>query len=200
MSPRRYRMTARAAAVAQTRSRIIEAAKALHTERGVVATGWDDVAERAGVSAATVYRHFPSLAELVPACARSVFDLIKPPTMAEAEVQFAGLERPAERLERLVRESCHCYAAGEGWLHAAQRERDFVPELSAALEVIEGTLRVLVVAAAGRPLAAGNHGVLFVLCDFPFWKSLIDAGLAGQEAEDTIVRLVRAEAARMGLD
>lgn len=192
-------MSTRADAVAQTRVRIVDAAKAVHAERGVLASNWEDIAERAGMSTATVYRHFPSLAELIPACARSVFDLIQPPTLAEAGVQFAALPQAGDRFDRLVRESCHCYQPGADWLHAAHRERDFVPELGAALEVIQGTLRVLVTAAAGRELEPADHGELFVLCDFPLWKSLLDAGLPGPTVEDTLVQLVRAEAARIGL-
>lgn len=192
-------MTARAQAVAGTRAQVVEAAKSLHAERGVMATSWEEIAARAGVSTATVYRHFPSLAELVPACARSVFDVIRPPTVEQASAQFAALSGAADRLERLVRESCHCYARGEDWLHAAHRERDFVPELSAALKVIEDTLRVLLVAAAGRRLTRAEHGLLFVLSDFPLWKSLIDARLPARAAEDVIVRMVRTEAARLGL-
>lgn len=166
----------------------------------MLATNWEDIAERAGVSTATVYRHFPSLSELIPACARSVFDVIQPPSIEEASATFSSLGRAADRLERLVRDSCHCYSQGEGWLHAAQRESDLVPELSAALAVIEGTLHVLVDAAAGRRLGKADHAVLFVLSDFPFWKSLIDAGLTRRTTVDTIVRLVCAETARIGLD
>jgi AcrR family transcriptional regulator len=157
-------------------------------------------AERADVSTATGYRHFLSLAELVPACARSGFDIIRPPSVEEAGATFALIDRASDRLEHLVRESCHCYRRGEGWLHTAHRERDFVPELDGSLRVIEETLRALVAAAAGRRLSRPDPAVLFVLCDFPFWKSLVDAGLGYRVVETAIVRLVRAEAARMGLD
>jgi AcrR family transcriptional regulator len=199
MSPRRYRMGARADTVTRTREAIIAAARDLHSERGLAATGWDDIAERAGVSTATVYRHFPSLAELVPACARTVFDIIKPPTVAEASATFATLRTPADRFEQLVRYSCHCYEAGAPWLHAAHRERDFVPELDQALRVIEDTLAVLVTAAAGRRLARDDHRVMFALCDFPSWWSFTQSGLAPSAVEDLVVRLVRTEVDRIGL-
>lgn len=200
MSPRRYRMLARAGAVEQTRGRIIEAAKELHAARGVQATSWDEIAERAGVSTATAYRHFPSLAELIPACARSVFDIIHPPAVEDARIQFAALPTTADRLERLVRESHACYRRGEAWLHAAYRERDFVRELDDALQVIERTLAVLIDAAAGRRLLRALRAELFVLCNFPFWKSLVDYGVPYRGAEELVVRLVRDEAERAQLD
>lgn len=190
MSPRKYQMISRAEAVAATRARIVEAAKALHAERGVGATSWEEIARRAGVSLATVYRHFPSLAELVPACARSVFDVIRPPTLEEASVRFAAIRDPRERLAHLVRRSVHCYALGEAWLHAAFRERDFFPELDAALQVIQGTLHVLIRAAVSRRLSKAEHALLFTLSDFPFFKSLVDAGLDRRAVERAILQLV----------
>lgn len=200
MSPRAYTMTSRADAVARTRESIIRAARELHAEHGFAATGWDDIAREAGVSTATVYRHFPSLATLVPACARTVFDIIQPPTLDQAAGTFAELRTAAERFDQLVRYSCHCYLAGTDWLHAAHRERDFVPELDQALDVIEDSLRVLVTAAAGRPLDDHDHRLLYVLCDFPIWWSLMDSGLPAADTEDTLVRLVLAEVDRIGLD
>jgi AcrR family transcriptional regulator len=190
MSPRKYNMSARADAKAATRSRIVDAAKALHAELGVRATSWEQIAERAGVALATVYRHFPTLAELVHACARSVFDIIRPPTLEEANVKFATLADPSERLASLVSRTMGCYLLGEGWLHAAYRERDWVPELDAALQIIQGTMHMLVRAAAGRRLGKLEHGVLHTLCDFPFYKSLLDAGLDRRAAEREIIRLV----------
>ena len=200
MSPRRYRMGARAQTINRTRQAIVEAARTLHGERGLAATGWDDIAERAGVSTATVYRHFPSVAELIPACARTVFDIIKPPTVEEASATFASLDSAGDRFERLIRYSCHCYEAGAAWLHAAHRERDFVPELDEALRVIEDSLGVLVTAAAGRRLTRNDHRVLFVLCDFPAWWSFTQSGLGSALVADLLVRLVRNEVDRIGLD
>lgn len=193
-------MTSRAEGVARTRDAIIRAARDLHAERGLTATSWDDIAAAAGVSTATVYRHFPSLAELVPACARTVFDIIQPPTLEQAAGTFAALDLASERFEQLVRFSCHCYIAGSDWLRAAHRERDFSPELDQALDVIEDSLRVLVTAAAGCDLPDGDHQTLFVLCDFPIWWSLVDAGHDTESAEATLVRLVLADVDRLGLD
>lgn len=200
MSPRRYRMRARADAVAHTRDAIVAAARELHAERGLAATSWEDIAERAGVSTATVYRHFPSTSELVPACARTVFDLIQPPTLEQASATFGALDQAADRFDQLVRYSCHCYTAGAGWLHAAHRERDFSGELDAALCIIEESLRVLVTAAAGRRLPKADHAVLFVLCDFPLWWSLTVTGLSARAVEEALARLARAEVDRIGLD
>lgn len=193
-------MTNRAAAVEETKAAIVRAARDLHAEAGLTATSWEQIGERAGVSTATVYRHFPSLAELVPACARTVFDIIRPPTLEQASATFATLDRAADRFERLVRYSCHCYEAGSDWLHAAHRERDFIPELDVALDVIEDSLRVLVTAAAGTELEPDDRDVLFVLNDFPIWWSLVDTGLPHDRTADTLVRLVRAEVDRLGLD
>lgn len=200
MSPRQYNMGARAAAVAETRAAIVLAARELHAERGLVATSWDDIAERAGVSTATVYRHFPSLAELVPACAQTVFDLIQPLTPEQAAGAFASAERAADRFEHIARSSAHCYRAGADWLHAAHRERDFVPELEAAMGVIEDSLRQLVTTAAGRRLTKADHALLFVVCDFPLWWSLISSGLSDRATEEAMVRLVLKEVEHIGLD
>ena len=193
-------MGARAEAAAKTRAAIIQAARQLHAERGLVATSWDDIADRAGVSKATVYRHFPSLAELVPACAQTVFALIQPLTPEQAAGAFASMDRAADRFEHIARSSAHCYQAGADWLHAAHRERDFVPELETAMGVIEDSLRQLITTAAGRRLTKAEHAELFVLCDFPFWWSLNSSGLSDRATEEAMVRLVHAEVDRIGLN
>ncbi len=104
---------------------------------------------------------------------------------------FPARASSADRLEHLVRASCECYGKGRDWLHAAHRERDFVPELDGALRVLDESLMVLVEAAAGRELSRVELRSLFALCDFPFWWSLTAAGLTDTEVEGEIVRLVR---------
>jgi AcrR family transcriptional regulator len=181
-------MGARADAVAETKTRIIAAAMQLHAKHGVQATRWEEIAERAGVSVATMYRHFPSLKELVPACARTVFDLIAPLTVDEAMAKYAKLSDPSERLSFLVRANVACYGRGEEWLHAAYRERDFIPELDGALLIIQDSVRALVEAAVKRRLGKVEAATLFTLLDFPFYKSLRSAGLDPRAAEKAITR------------
>ncbi len=64
---RRYTMTARAEAVEQTRTRILEAAMSLAETRPVSAITLDAVAAAAGVSVQTLLRRFDSRAGLIDA-------------------------------------------------------------------------------------------------------------------------------------
>ena len=75
--------------------------------KGVVSPAagrWPDIAERAGVSLATLYRHFPTLEELVTACGRLTMELTEPPTPERAAEAFSGARTREERIERLVAE------------------------------------------------------------------------------------------------
>src|SRR3954468_18888239 len=98
MSPRKYDMGKRAAAAEATRRRIVDAAHQLHVEQGVAATSWDDIAERAGVGVGTVYRHFPSLDELGPACGAVVSEVIALPAADAIAAAFDGADDPVETL------------------------------------------------------------------------------------------------------
>ena len=191
--PRRYQMATRERAVQETRQRIIDAAISLHAQRGVIATNWEEIAEGAGVSTATVYRHFPSLGELVPACARTAFEAgASLPTPAQAAAAFAGLTRPAPRIERLIRESCRCYELGAGWLAAARRDAKSVPALDRAVRLQDRVLGVLIQTALGDAFVdAQTMSVIKALIDFPFWKALTDAGVAAEKVPRVINDLVR---------
>jgi AcrR family transcriptional regulator len=80
-SARRYRQKVRAEHQAGTRQRIIEAAVALHLERGPAQTSINAVAERAGVNRVTVYRHFPDTRTLLEACSAHARRLNPPPDL-----------------------------------------------------------------------------------------------------------------------
>ena len=185
-------MEGRARSVARTREQIVAATTTLHAERGVLATSWEEIADAAGVSPATVYRHFPSLVELIPACAKAVFDVARPPTIDGARGRFAGLDAPLERFEVLVRDSCHCFADGEAWLHAARRERDLIPAIDEVVRVQDEALEVLVAACLGdRRVSANAARLLFVFCNFPFWKQLADRGMPRRVIPATVMDMVR---------
>ncbi len=186
--PRKYRMAVREARVEQTRQRIVEAAKSLHAEQGILGTSHEEIARRAGVSQATVYRHFPTLDDLIPACARSIH-VLQPATPALAASIYHGLEHPAERLERLIRGTCACYERDGAWLHAARREGDLIPSLRVIVRQQRDTLRALVRAALEGIASERTENVLVALLDVPFWRSLRDAGLSAEEAVEQIVEL-----------
>jgi AcrR family transcriptional regulator len=193
-------MGARGSAVADTRSRIVEAAMQLHSERGAAATSWDDIAARAQVHPTTVYRHFRSLAELVPACMGRIWP-DGMPDEAEAGAVFAGVDEVGDRFEKLVRNSCHCYGLAPGWLAVTRGEADAAQPLRDAAAQQSRALRNLVRAAVGgRRLAASKLALLQALVDFPFWHSLCQAGLSPTKATDAVVTIVRQQLSDMGLD
>lgn len=197
---RRYQMGARADAALQTRQRIVDAAMAVHAEEGATAS-WETIAQRAGVSTATVYRHFRSLDELVPACMETIWTEEQlDPTPARARSVFAGLESRGDRFERLVRASCHCYARAPGWLAVARAERGAHAALQSAIDQEQTALRRLVDAALdGAPAGVALRRTLRALVDFPFWQSLVDTGMSAGTATDVVVRMVRAELSSNGI-
>ena len=187
-------MEARTKGVEETRFRIVGAAMKLHAEKGALATNWEDIAARAGVSPATVYRHFPSLDELIPACAQTVFDLIGVIGEEQIDQIYAGARTPWQKLERYIRGTCDCYARGAGWLHAARREADLIPAMNRAVEVQEKSNERLVRAAfAGYAVDDETVAVLSALADFPFWRSLTRGGMTHAEAVEVICSLVQSE-------
>ena len=140
-------MSRRASAVAQTRRRIIDATLELHTEQGIGATSWDDIAARAGVGVGTVYRHFPSLDELIPACGEIAMQVVALPDPEGVRSLFEGADVPAERIERLVRTAFAIYERGAPALRAIRNEPGVHPHVAEAGEEVEASLSALVDAA-----------------------------------------------------
>jgi AcrR family transcriptional regulator len=187
MSPRKYDMTRRASAVAQTRRRIIDATRALHTEQGIAATSWDDIAARAGVGVGTVYRHFPSPDELIPACGEIVMQVVALPH--PRDIPFDGT--PAERLERLVGEVFAVYERGAPELRAIRNEADVHPSVAEAAATFEAKLAALVAAAVERP---ADRPVVRAMVDLGTWQAFRDEGLEPAEAVDAVSRMLAARA------
>jgi AcrR family transcriptional regulator len=197
--PRRYRMSARAMAVEETKDRIVEAAKELHADHGVQGTSYEEIAFQAGVAQATVYRHFPSLEDLIPACASSI-EVLQPLTPEAAAALFEGKPHPLGRLEMIIRGTCDCYERDDGWLQAARREGDLIPALSEVIQVEQKSLRTLIrTALADTSVNERSVQVLAALIDFPLWKSLRDEGLSTSEATCQVLELVRDHLAKENL-
>lgn len=188
--PRRYRSGRRAEAVEETRRRILEATLQLHGEQGILATSWDQIARRAGVSLATVYRHFPSLDALVPACGAVSEEYIRPPRRELAGSLFEGVERMEERVERLVTELCAFYERGGIALATAAREGHVVEPLGSWAREMEDTRAALVRAAVPGKMAEAALRVATALTGYAVWRALLDAGVPAAEAPRVIRSLV----------
>ena len=91
---RKYQLNKRAERQQETRRRIEAAAIALHEEVGGVAATITAIAERAGVSRLTVYRHFPDERSLLTACTGTYLAANPPPDPRD----WARIPDPAVRL------------------------------------------------------------------------------------------------------
>src|SRR5664279_3539515 len=96
INSRPYRMRRRAELVDETRLRITEAAVRLHTTVGPANTSITGIAEEAGVTRLTVYRHFPDIEELFDACRGHWMSQHQPPDLA-AWLEIPRLEDRARR-------------------------------------------------------------------------------------------------------
>lgn len=124
MSPRRYNMMGKRAAAAGMRRRIVEATLRLHGERGIFGTSWADIANEADVAVGTVYRYFPTLDQLVPACGELLIERTQPPRPEDISTILAGAAGPIERLRRVADALFSFYARGGKYLEADLRERE----------------------------------------------------------------------------
>lgn len=191
--PRKYDMRKRSAAVEAMRRRIVEATMELHTTQGVLATSWEEIARHADVAPATVYRHFPSLDELLPACGQLSFRKLDLPSEAAFERRLDGIDDPGQRLRKLIGELFAIYERGGGTIWAVRRDRASLRELQGAHEAIEERIGALSRIAL-EPLALDEVGVREVraICDFHTWTALRDRGFDPEAARRLAVDLLTA--------
>jgi AcrR family transcriptional regulator len=174
-------MDKRRAAVEETRRRILEATLALHSEKGILGTSWQDIAQRADVSVGTVYKHFPSLDELVPACGELMYAITRPPSLEDAPEIFAGARSLEERLGRLIPELFDFYERGAPYIETDFQERrlPMVQEWEAHMRAtIAGLVR-----EALRPVRPdeGTVQAVSALLDFSTFKSFLERDIPKEQ-------------------
>jgi AcrR family transcriptional regulator len=177
-------MGKRGAAVEETRQRILEATLALHSEKGIFGTSWQDIAQRADVSVGTVYKHFPSLDELVPACGELMYAITRPPSLEDAPQIFAGARSVEERLESLISELFDFYERGASYI-----ETDFQERQLTAVQEWEDYWRATIeglTSEALSPVGPDERTVQAVstLIDFPVYKSFLERDIPKEQAKE----------------
>ena len=193
---RKYELKKRAAEMAETHRRITEAAIELHGTVGPSRTTLSAVAERAGVERRTLYRHFPSEAELFEACSTHYFAANPLPDLEP----WRAIKDPQQRLGQALDELYAYYERTGPMLSNALRDaelvdyaRDAVAPLEAFLEEAAETLIVgRRVRGRRRHLlaAALRHGVAFST-----WRSLSTGSVERADAVMLVSAFVEAATA-----
>ncbi len=182
MSPRRYTMTRKMALAAETRQRIVAATLRLHGQSGIFGTSWKDIATEANVSVGTVYRYFPTLDQLLPACGDLLMERVQPPQPESIADILGDATLPAERIKRVADALFAFYERGGSHLDADLRER----ELPAVREW-EEFLRTMVAGFIGEALTGFRPDTITIsklsfLFDFPTFRAMRIRGIAATDA------------------
>jgi AcrR family transcriptional regulator len=141
---RRYDMTGRAAAVGETRDRIVGAACAVFARDGFRMASIQSVAREADLSPATVCNHFASTGELLEAALEAMVGDVGLPS--PRDIEAAGALEP--RIARLAHGLAASWERSEKWYALYVRDQD-VPALRAAHDAFFRKVDALVQAALG---------------------------------------------------
>jgi AcrR family transcriptional regulator len=191
---RTYRKGKRADDEQRTRARIVDAAEALHAEVGPARATISAIAERAGVTRATLYRHFPDNESLFLACSGQWLSrqlLPDPDAWDTHDDPFAVLHAGLTDIYRYFRD-------GEPMLTSVLRDTDVVParvtqaRLAREGEWRERLTRTLPGRRRRTVQAAASHAI-----SFGTWRSLcVDLGLTNASAVDLMVAMTAAAATK----
>lgn len=185
---RPYRLRARAAAMDRTRERITDAAVELHGTIGPAATTMSGVAERAGVTRATLYRHFPNEEALFTACSADWLAANPRPDPAG----WATIVDPASRLGAALDELYAYYRSTEQMRSNLLRDIAMIPERfrPGIVAFPSTTVQVLEAGWPGLSEAHVRHAAIGHAVGFETWRSLARQGLTDEEAAELMVRFV----------
>jgi AcrR family transcriptional regulator len=188
-------------AVDPTRERIVETTLALHSEQGIQATTWPQIASRAGVPVETVEACFPTLDDLIKGCGQHLLRSLRLPPPERAAEVFGDAASEPERVRRLVDTIFGVYEREGAALEGAGRERALLPLVDESLEQVDVSLEALV-AEALRPLRPGPASIASVraLTDVTMWRVLRDQGASPaatvEQASAAVERWLEAHPAR----
>ena len=130
MKPKRkYELKQRADEMAATRLRITEAAVELHGTVGPARTTLSAIAKRAGVQRHTVYRHFPTEADLFGACSSHYFTTNPWPDLKP----WRKIDDPQQRLAQALDELYTYYERTEPMFSNVLRDAELVQALRPTL-------------------------------------------------------------------
>ena len=196
---RKYELKKRAEEVAETHLRITEAAIELHGTVGPSRTTLSAVAKRAGVERRTLYRHFPTEADLFAACSTHYFTANPWPDLGP----WRAIRDPRRRLEQALDELYAYYERTEPMFSNVLRDAELVDLARDAVAPLDAYLEEAVeILTVGRR-ARGRRRYLLVgalrhALAFSTWHSLTASGITRAHAGMLVTALVEAAATPRG--
>lgn len=130
-----------------TRRRIIDAATASLREEGLAGTSMTAIAERAGISRPTLYKHFPDVDHIMAALVTEGFAAFRTRLDTEVETDWPAVRR----LTHLVRLHIEQYASETDRLGEGSMEAGMSPVVHDAVrqELVDHHLRVVAILREG---------------------------------------------------
>lgn len=184
---RAYTLGRRAEQQAQTRLRIVEAAVALHRERGPALTTLSMVAERAGVQRHTLYAHFPDERSLLMAC--SGLSMERDP-LPDAEAWRSIADRK-ERLRAGLAALYAWYERNADLAGCVLRDAEFHPLTREIADLRFGPHMTAYAGVLGAKLNVRQRAMLQLALGFFTWRSLVrDGGLKSAAAAKTMAQAI----------
>jgi AcrR family transcriptional regulator len=190
---RKYELKKRAEQMAETHLRITEAAIELHGTVGPSRTTMSAVAERAGVERRTLYRHFPTEADLFEACSTHYFTANPWPDLDN----WRAVRDPQQRLELALDELYAYYERTEPMLSNVLRDAELVDSARDAVAPLHAYLdEAAEILTVGRKARGRRRklleGALRHALDFSTWHSLAANGIDRSDAAKLSAALVSA--------
>ncbi|MEO8468364.1 MAG: helix-turn-helix domain-containing protein [Chloroflexota bacterium] len=172
----------------RTTERIVQAAVDLHGTIGPAATTMSAVADRAGVTRATLYRHFPNEEVLVATCSADWLAANPRPDMAA----WTAIVDPVERLAIALTELYGYYRATQ------QMRANLLRDISVLPAAIQAGIRgfpvaVVSVLDADWPSSSDSgigRAIISHAVAFETWRSLANGGLTDRDIAALMVGLV----------
>jgi AcrR family transcriptional regulator len=190
---RKYELKQRAEEMARTHLRITEAAIELHGTVGPARTTMSAVARRAGVERRTLYRHFPSEADLFAACSTHYFTANPWPDLDD----WRAIRDPRQRLERALEDVYAYYERTEPMFSNVLRDAELVDFARDAVAPLDAYLAEAAELLTTGRLARGRRrqllrGALQHALAFSTWHSLTTNGIGRSDAVKLVTALVEA--------
>jgi AcrR family transcriptional regulator len=182
-------MIRRAQQVDETRRRIVDATVALHGTVGPASTTVSAIAEVAGVTRVTVYRHFPDEDALFAACTSHWAAQQRMPDLA----RWREIPAPADRAEAALTDLYRFFREAEPMLTLTTRDRDVLPNFvrTRNQQTIQTQIDTLLRAWPPRQRTKRRRALVGHAISFATWRSLcIDQALPQRGAVAAMTRLV----------